>query len=74
MMRHFLLPGTPAAHSGSMHPPATMARLIAPPGLLDRASPRLPGTTIDAVDLTAVAATANDHLVAASGAQKKTAR
>ncbi|MGO9999321.1 MAG: hypothetical protein ACLPKW_16490 [Acetobacteraceae bacterium] len=51
-----------------------MARLVAPPGLLDRVLPRLSGTTTGAVDLTAVAATAHDHLVAAPGTQEQTAR
>ena len=48
-MRHFLLPCPPVAHPGSVHTAATMARLVAPPSLLDRASPRLPGTTTAAV-------------------------
>jgi hypothetical protein len=64
----------PAAHPGGMHPTATMARLVAPSGHLDRPAPRLSGTVARAVDLTAVTATANDHLVAAAGAQEKTAR
>jgi hypothetical protein len=74
VMRHFLLPRPPAAHPGGVHPAATMARLVAPPGLLDRPSPSLPGAGASAVDLTAVAATANDDLVAASGAQEQAAR
>ena len=40
-MRHFLLPRPPAAHPGSVHAAATMARLVAPPGLLDRSLPGL---------------------------------
>ena len=51
-----------------------MARLVAPPGLLDRSLPGLFGTATGAVELTAVAATANDHLLAATGAQEQTAR
>ena len=73
-MRHFLLPRPPAAHPGSVHAAATMARLVAPPGLLDRSLPGLFGTATGAVELTAVAATANDHLLAATGAQEQTAR
>ena len=37
-MRHFLLPRTPTAHPGSVHAAATMARLVALSGLLDRPS------------------------------------
>jgi hypothetical protein len=73
-MRHFLLLCSPAAHPGGMHAAPTVAGLITPPGLLDRPLPGLFGTATGAVDLTAVAATANDHLVAATGAQKQTAR
>jgi hypothetical protein len=72
-MRHFLSPRPPAAHPGSVHAAATMARLIALPRLLDGPLPGLFGTATGAVDLTAVAATANDHLLAAPGAQEQTA-
>ena len=64
----------PTAHPGRVHAAATMARLVAPPSLPDRVSPRLPGTATGAVELTAVAATANDHLLAATGAQEQTTR
>ena len=72
-MRHFLLPRPPTAHPGSLHAAATMARLVALPGLLDGPLPGLFGTAAGAVDLTAVAATANDHLLAATGTQEQTA-
>jgi len=71
VMRHFLLPCPPAAHPGRMHAAATMARLVAPPCLPDRVSPSLPAAATGAVELTAVAATANDHLPAATGAQEQ---
>ncbi|HTW70277.1 MAG TPA: hypothetical protein VME47_10345 [Acetobacteraceae bacterium] len=50
-----------------------MARLVAPAGLLDRASPRPLGTGAGAVELAAIAATAHDHLLAATRAQEQTA-
>jgi hypothetical protein len=50
-----------------------MARLVAQSGLLDRSLPGPFGTATGAVELTAVAATANDHLVAATGAQEQMA-
>ena len=52
-------------HDGS---PGSAAQPLGP------SLPRPPGTATGAVDLTAVAATANDHLVAAAGAQEETAR
>src|ERR1700683_375334 len=73
-MRHFLLSGPPATHSGGVHSAATVACLVAPSGLLDRSPAGLPSARSSAVDLAAVAATANDELVAASGTQEQTAR
>ena len=73
-MRHFLSLHPPAAHPGSVHVAATAARLIVPPGLLNRAAARLARTVAGAVALTAVAATANDHLLAATGTQEQTTR
>ena len=73
-MRHFLLSRPPAAHPGRVHAAASMARLVAPPGPLDGSLPGRFGTAAGAVDLAAVAATANDHLPAAAGAQEQTAR
>ena len=61
-------------HPRGMPPPATMARLVAPPGAAGCLAPGLRGAVAGAVDLTAVAATANDHLAAAAGAQEQTAR
>ncbi|HUN43279.1 MAG TPA: hypothetical protein VMU81_23545 [Acetobacteraceae bacterium] len=71
-MRHFLSPRPPTAHPGSVHAAAAMARLVALLGLLDGPSPRLLGTGAGAVELTAVTATANDHLLAATAAQEQT--
>jgi hypothetical protein len=48
--------------------PTVYLGLVAPPCLPDRVSPRLPGAATGAVELTAVAATANNHLSAATGA------
>ena len=56
-----------------MHVAAMTARLIVPSSLLNRVAARLPRTGAGAVELTAVAATANNHLVAATGAQEQTA-
>ncbi|HEV2279641.1 MAG TPA: hypothetical protein VGS02_15780 [Acidobacteriaceae bacterium] len=72
-MRHFLLPRPPTAHPGRVHAAATMARLVAPPSLPECPMPGLPRAGAGAVDLAAVAATANNHLPAATGAQEQTA-
>jgi len=73
-MRHFLSLRPPATHPGSVHVAATTVRLIVPPGLLNRAAARLARTVAGAVALTAVAATANDHLPAATGTLKQATR
>jgi hypothetical protein len=76
-MRHFLLSRPIAAHPGSVPPSATLACLIAPTGRLQGPSPRPRGAAfVDAVavDLSSVAAAANDHLAAATGAQEQAAR
>ena len=72
-MRHFLSPRPPAADLGHMHPAATVARLVAPPSLLDRAAARMLHTAAGAKDLTAVTAAANNHLPTAIGTQEQTA-
>ncbi|HVB66135.1 MAG TPA: hypothetical protein VND01_00400, partial [Candidatus Acidoferrales bacterium] len=56
-----------AARRCGVHSAATVARLVAPSGLLDRSPAGLPSARSSAVDLASVAATANDDLVAASG-------
>ena len=47
---------------------AATARLVAPAGRALRTVTRLPCTAFDTVDLTAVAAAANEHLNIAAGA------
>ena len=72
-MRHFLLPRPVAAHPRGMPPPATLARLVAPTGRLQGLSARPRSAAVVAVDLAAVAAAADDHLAAATGAQEQAA-
>jgi hypothetical protein len=73
-MRHFLLPRPVTAHSGGVPQPALLASLVAPSSCLQGAPPRSRSTAAVAVDLSPVTAVANDHLAAAAGAQKQTAR
>jgi hypothetical protein len=72
-MRHVLLLSAPATGTrGMVHAPAA-ALLIAPAGGALRVAPRLLSTAALAVDLAAVAATADEHLSAAADAQKQPA-
>src|SRR4051795_8455722 len=73
-MRHFLLSRPVPAHPGGMPPPPTRARLIPPTSRLQRPLPCPRSAALLAVDLPAVAAAANDHLVSATSAQEQTAR
>jgi hypothetical protein len=61
MMRHFILPSPVAARPLGVLDPATTARLVTSPSLLQRPATRM-GRTIGAVDVAAVAITADDHL------------
>ena len=73
-MRHVFLPVPIIAGSQSMGDAATPARLIAPAGSPLRAVTRLPRTAFGAVDLTPIAAAADEHLSAATAAQKEPGR
>src|SRR5487761_1694945 len=72
-MRHSFLPRPPAAHPGGMHLPATKARLIASDGGAQVLPARSCATLARAVDLAAVTTAADDHLTAATRAQKQPA-
>ena len=73
-MRHVFLPASIIARSQGMGDAATAARLVAPAGSSLRAVTCLLRTAIGAVDLSPVAAAADDHLGAAACAQEKTGR
>ena len=73
-MRHFLLSRPIAAHPGGVPQPAKLACLIPPTSRLQGSFPGPRSAPAVAVDLPPVAATANDRLVAATGAQEQAAR
>ena len=70
-MRHFFAARPVAALSCSMGAPPRWAVLVALSGALDAAAPGLPGTVFGTINLAAVAATADQRLGAAAGAQKQ---
>ena len=72
-MCHFLLLGPPAAHPRGVPPPATLARLVAPASRLQGLSARPRSAAVVAVNLAPVAAAADHHLAAATGAQEQAA-
>src|SRR3954447_6109173 len=72
-MRHFLSPCPPAPHPRRMRQTAPAAGLVAPAGRLQRPPAGPPRARAGAVDLPAVAATADDRLDAAGRAQEQPA-
>jgi hypothetical protein len=64
-MRHYFLPGAITAHSGGMRPSPGKARRVASGGAPLRLLARPPRAVAAAIDLTSVAAAADDHLAAA---------
>jgi hypothetical protein len=71
-MRHDLCACPIAPGARGVREAAATARLVAAPGRSDRAAARLRRTRSAAVDLAAIAAAADDHLSAATAAQKQT--
>src|SRR3954447_18838524 len=72
-MRHFLSPCPPAPHPRRMRQTAPAAGLVAPAGRLQRPPAGPPRARAGAVDLPAVAATADDRLDTAGHAQEQPA-
>src|ERR1035438_7515760 len=70
-MRHYFSPPPVATHAGGMGAPPGRARLIARTRVQQRLTARLRSTTAGAVDLPPIAATADDYLRAAAGAQEQ---
>jgi hypothetical protein len=73
-MRHFFAARPVAALSRSMAAAPRWAVLVALSGTLDAAAPGVPGTVSGTINLAAVAATADQRLGAAAGAQKQPRR
>lgn len=70
-MRHYFSPPPVATHAGGMGAPPRRARLIARTCVQQRLTARQRSTTAGAVDLPSIAATADDYLRAAAGAQEQ---
>ena len=71
-MRHILLPRAIATGTQRMDDAAAVARLVAPSGRALPLAPRQSGTAVGTIDLTAIAAAADEHLSAATDTQKET--
>jgi len=73
-MRHVFLPVPVTAGTRRMSEAAAAAHLVAPPCRVLGMAPGLMGAISSAVDLTPVAAAADEHLDAAAGAEEKPGR
>ncbi len=73
-MRHILSPGAVAALPGGMRTPAPQARLVTPAGPPHRPPPRPRAAASVAIDLAAIAVTADDDLGTAGRTQEQTPR
>jgi hypothetical protein len=73
-MRHILLPSAIATGTQGMDDAAAVARLVALSGCALPLTPGRAGTALGAIDLAAIAATADQNLSLATGTQKETSR